>query len=73
MKKFILCLSAVTLMAIVSCSKDKACSCNDGGESSAKTTIDTYQKEGVLGSEAGCYTANIAVKNISSKASCTWS
>jgi hypothetical protein len=73
MKKFILSVSAVALMAIVSCSKNKACNCNDGGDSTAKTTIAAYQKDGVLGSEAGCNTANTAVKNISSKASCSWS
>jgi hypothetical protein len=73
MKKIILSICAVSFMAIVSCSKDKACSCNDGGEASAKTAIDLYKSTGVLGSEAGCNTANTAVKNISSKASCSWS
>jgi len=73
MKKFILSVSAVALMTIVSFSKDKACSCNDGGDSIAKSTISTYQSTGALGSEVGCNSANTAVKNISSKASCSWS
>jgi hypothetical protein len=73
MKKIILSICAVSFMAIVSCSKDKACSCNDGGDSTAKSTISTYQSTGALGSEVGCNSANTAVKNISSKASCSWS
>jgi hypothetical protein len=60
-------------MAIVSCSKDKACSCNDGGNSTVKSAIETYKTSGVLNSEAGCNTSNTAVKLISSSASCTWS
>jgi|688.fasta_scaffold318231_2 hypothetical protein len=73
MKKFILGLSAVILMAIVSCSKDKVCNCNDGGNNNAKSFIEGSKAHSALGSEAGCNAANTAVKNISSKASCSWS
>jgi hypothetical protein len=73
MKKFILSICAVSFMAIVSCSKDKACSCNDGGDATAKTAIELYKTNGVLGSEAGCNTSNTALKLISDKASCSWS
>lgn len=73
MKKFILSVSAVALMAIVSCSKDSTCNCSDGGDTTVKSMIELAKNAGALGSEAACNTMNTQVKALKSTASCSWS
>ncbi len=70
MKKTILGLTVVAAVLVVSCSK-KECSCNDGGNASAKMAIDLGLAT-VKENEAGCTALNNTVKLAFSGASCTW-
>lgn len=72
MKKFILSVSAVTLMAIVSCSKDKACNCTaaSGLDAASKTAYDNAVK--YISSETLCNSANASLSSFK-LGSCSWS
>lgn len=70
MKKTILGLTVVAAVFVVSCGK-KECSCNDGGNATAKQLID-FGLSSVKENESGCNALNTTVKAASSSASCTW-
>ena len=72
MKKFILSVSAVALMAIVSCSKDKACSCTaaSGLDAASKTAFDNAVKS--VSTEALCTSVNASLSSFK-LGSCSWS
>ena len=70
MKKVILGLTVLATVLVVSCSK-KECSCNDGGDATAKTLI-SLGLSSVKENEAGCNALGSQVKLASSAASCTW-